>query len=160
MVDDPTAKYIAQAMAASVAPVFLISGIGVLLSTMAIRYGRVIDRTRMLLREGNELYDMQTGASFVLDELRVLYKRARMLRATIVITALSSFFVVLTVFVLFSDFILGADHPNLAATTFLSSLLFLIVGVLLYIRDFMVSLKTIREDIKVRASQPIFEDES
>jgi len=158
--DASTTKDIAQAMAASVAPVFLISGIGVLLSTMSIRYGRVIDRTRKLLREGNELYTMQTGASFVIDELKILYQRAWMLRATLVITSLSSFCVVLTVFVLFADFLVGMNHPNIAAASFLTSLVFLIVGVLLYIHDFMVSLKTIRKDIKVRASQPVFEDEN
>ena len=39
---------LAKLMSASIAPVFLITGIAGKLSTMSLRYGRVIDRIRTL----------------------------------------------------------------------------------------------------------------
>lgn len=43
---------LAKLMSASIAPVFLITGIAGILSIMSLRYGRVIDRIRTLLRDG------------------------------------------------------------------------------------------------------------
>ncbi len=76
---------LAKLMSASIAPVFLITGIGGILSTMALRYGRVIDRIRTLLRDGPKLYRKEIGTDHLNRELRSLYKRARLLRMSIIL---------------------------------------------------------------------------
>src|ERR1017187_2945916 len=43
--------YVVQILTASIAPVIVISGVGLLLLSITNRYGRAIDRARLLARE-------------------------------------------------------------------------------------------------------------
>jgi len=66
----------------AIGPVILISGVGLLLLSMTNRLGRVIDRTRQLTeayRAGTEVDRARLKA-----QLNVLWKRAHLVRASIV----------------------------------------------------------------------------
>ena len=145
-----TAEQTVQALSASLAPVFLISGVGLLLNGMTARYGRVIDRTRMLLREGKQLYARDTSHDHLEDELRSLFKRAKLLRTTIILASSSIFFIVLTVFLLFAKFAFEVQVAFGPQFCFLASLIVLLVAMSLFIEDFAISLRVIHNDIRVR----------
>lgn len=143
---------IAQIMSASVAPVFLITGVAAILSIMALRYGRVIDRIRTLLREGPRLYQKEVGIEHLEKELKTLYKRARILRLTIIFEIISVFHISLTIFTLFSSLAFGFDLVIGPLVFFIAGLIFLLLGLAFFIQDFALSLACIQHDLKVRSN--------
>jgi len=85
-----------KVMSASIAPVFLISGVGVILSSMTLRYGRIIDRVRGILDTIQQTPNAP-NAEFLRKELGYLYKRAVQLRTTIILASTSIFCISLTI---------------------------------------------------------------
>ncbi|WP_141735410.1 DUF2721 domain-containing protein [Oligoflexus tunisiensis] len=143
---------LARLMSASIAPVFLITGIGGILSTMTLRYGRVIDRIRALLRDGPKLYRKEIGTDHLNRELRSLYKRARMLRLAIILGVVSIFSISITVFVLFFSLSYGVEALYIPQFFFIFALILLMIGLALFIQDFAMSLACIEHDMDVRSS--------
>lgn len=142
---------VAKMMSTSVAPVFLITGIAGVLSIMSLRYGRVIDRIRQLLREGPKLYRREIGSDHLAKELKSLYKRAKLLRVTIILEVISIFCVTITILTLFASLSLGIDFKVVPVVFFMGSLFFLMVGLILFIQDFALSLACIEHDMEVRS---------
>lgn len=144
---------VVRVMTSAIAPVFLISGVGVILSSMTIRYGRVIDRVRAVLVEVRE----RTGpiSENHALELRALYQRARHLRTTIVLASISIFLVSINIFVLFSTLMFKIVVPFFAEGTFIASLVFLIASLGAFIYDFIMSLKILKHEVKSRVVEDV-----
>ena len=138
-------------MQLAVAPVFLISAIGVILGSMTVRYGRVIDRMRAVLHDlsGGPLPSGH-NADDIHEELRGLYQRARLLRTTIIFAALSIFFVALTIFILFSELLLETHFFYMPELTFSLSLVMLIIALGMFINDFAISLRFFKIEVRAR----------
>lgn len=157
---------IAKIMSASIAPVFLITGIAGILSIMSLRYGRIIDRIRTLLREGPKLYQKDLGADHLSRELRMLYRRARVLRLAIITETASIFAISLTIFAMFFSMSFGIDVMFGPQFLFIASLICLMVGLGLFIQDYAMSLTSIENDMNVRSdiemkleqAKPLFKD--
>lgn len=133
-------------LAASIAPVIVISGVGLLLLSMTNRYSRVIDRSRELTR------DVETAAeparrNLLLEELRVLYRRARILRLAIILSSVSILFVGVTVFSLFASQLLKVRADYVSIPSFGLSLIALIGSLYFFIRDVGVSLMALELEI-------------
>lgn len=159
---------VAKIMSASIAPVFLITGIAGILSIMSLRYGRVIDRIRTLLREGPKLYQREIGADHLHKELKTLYHRARILRIAIITEVASIFAISLTIFAMFFSMSFGIEVMFGPQFLFISSLICLMVGLGLFIQDYALSLDCIENDMDVRSdvdvqkeqAKPLFSDRS
>ena len=67
---------IAHSIQLAVAPVFLLSGVGVTLTVLTNRLARIIDRARSL--EGSLPTAAEAVAGSIHEELRVLSRRARL----------------------------------------------------------------------------------
>lgn len=143
---------IARIMSTSVAPVFLITGIAGILSIMSLRYGRVVDRIRTLLRDGPKLYQREISGDHLNRELKMLYKRARLLRVTIIIEVAAIFCISATILAIFFSMTLGFDVYYAPQSFFTMALVFVMVGLGLFIRDYAMSLVCIEEDMNVRSS--------
>src|SRR5438045_1343794 len=83
----------------AIAPVFLISGAGGILAAMAVRYGRAIDRAREALHACRAGEADDVDRKMAEEELRVHYRRAHLLRITIITNVLSIFAVSLCILV-------------------------------------------------------------
>lgn len=70
-----------QILTASIAPVIVISGVGLLLLSITNRYGRAIDRVRLLARELEEI-DTESAQRRLGDQLRFTNQRAHVLRSS------------------------------------------------------------------------------
>lgn len=152
---DPTysqTSELAKILSASVAPVFLITGIMAIIAAMSLRYGRVIDRIRTLLRDGPKLYGMALGADHMDQEFKTLYQRARLLRLMIVLEICAAAFVVLTILCIFLSLNFSLSVSYLPIVFFSMGLMCLLSGLFYFIRDFFLSLKVIEHDMKVRAN--------
>lgn len=136
------------ALQASIAPVTLISGIGFLALVMSNRYGRVIDRIRVLLRQTQALSADHPEKNLLLKEIQILYKRANLLRVSAILAGASIFCVVLTIFVVFASLMFDVSLNYVAEIAFVLSLtaLFLFVGI--FIREFGISVHAVKFEIE------------
>ena len=78
----PVAQLI-RILSASIAPVIVISGVGLLLLTMANRYSHVIDRARELIK-GLESAGDDARRRVLAGQVQIGYRRARILRLAII----------------------------------------------------------------------------
>lgn len=86
----PTTSVV-QILTASIAPVIVISGVGLVLLSITNRYGRVLDRARALMRD-LENTDPDHAAARRLDEqLQRTHHRARLLRLSVIYGSWSIF---------------------------------------------------------------------
>ena len=141
-------------LASAIAPVTLISGIAFLISIMANRYGRCIDRIRVILRESKAISSSDPKESQHLKkQIKILYARTRALRTTMTLAASSVFCVVLTICGSFASLLLGFPSASLVAMIFLIALLLLVLAIFGFIRDILISLQAVKVEIKIHEQQ-------
>lgn len=133
-----------QILQASISPIALVSGVGLLILSQTNRLGRVMDRLRGL---ADQRRTMKTPDTHLDQEMSVLHHRARILRATIAFAVLSALFASVLVLLLFTTAMLGAALEWLAAAVFAGSLLSLIVSLVLFMVDMNLSLRAVQEEM-------------
>lgn len=151
---EATSADVVKAMSTAVAPVFLISGVGVLLGSMNVRYGRVIDRTRQVLADARKHAESPRPTEIDI-ELRTLYGRARVLRLTVILAVASIFSLALSIFLIFSNIIWGLTLPYVIPSLFMIGLLFLIVSLGFFIEDFATSLSALKREMRVALGRDV-----
>lgn len=135
----------------SIGPVILISGIGLLLLSMTNRLGRVIDRARIL---GHDLRTATDDDSeIVLGQLKILTRRAKIIRAAIALCALSVLLAALLVISLFVVALLQLEVVSLLVALFVLCLVSLIVSLAFFISDINLSLKALWLEMPVNGSR-------
>jgi hypothetical protein len=137
----PVAQLI-RILSASIAPVIVISGIGLLLLTMGNRYSHVIDRARELIKELDAAGD-DTRRRILAEQVQIVYRRARILRLAIILSSASILFVAITVLALFAGQMAEAAVDYISAPCFALSLLALLASLYFFIRDVTLSLRAL-----------------
>ena len=145
---------VVQILTGSIAPVIVISGVGLVLLSISNRYGRALDRARALLKQ-IELGDAATASAIRLDEqLQRTHRRAKLLRSSMMYGSASIFFVSLTILALFAEYILGVPMDYVALPFFALCLLCLVISLYYSIRDITVSMGALELEISsVRESR-------
>ncbi len=133
----------------AIGPVILISGVGLILLSMTNRFGRLIDRSRLLARDlrGAPPSDQPR----LVAELRILAKRARRVRAGITCGVLSVLLVALLTITLFAGALLGLDVATAVVAVFAACMLSLITCLLLFLSDINLSLHALWLEIPAEA---------
>lgn len=122
----------------AIGPVILISGIGLILLSMTNRFGRVIDRSRLLVREMRDAPDADRPR--LVAELRVLARRARRVRAGITCGILTALLAALLTFTLFAGALLRLDVAPVIVAIFAACMLSLMSCLLFFLSDINLSL--------------------
>lgn len=128
----------------SVAPVFLLTGIGALLGVITNRLTRVVDRARLI---EERIRDASTDERRKLDdEILSLEQRARLIYRAITLLVLSALLVCALVGGLFitAYYAWSPDLTRLLAAIFSVSMLALISGLLLFLREVYIATQTLR----------------
>jgi hypothetical protein len=133
-------------LSASIAPVIVISGVGLLLLSMTNRYTRVVDRVRQFTEELGEATDPKRRDRLE-RELMIVYRRAKILRVSIILASVSILLIGVTVFSLFASQILEIED-FLSVPLFALSLLALIASLYFSIRDIGLSLVALDIEVK------------
>jgi Na+/melibiose symporter-like transporter len=141
---------VVQILTASIAPVIVISGVGLLLLSISNRYGRAIDRVRLLAREMSESDPESARRRHLNDQLRFTNERAHMLRSSMLYASTCIFFVSLTILSLFAEQLLGLERDFLALPFFALCLISLVVSMYYSIRDITVSLSALDLEVSER----------
>lgn len=137
-----TASDIPHVIQLAVAPVFLLSGVGVTLGVLATRLGRIIDRARLL----EQRMPTSTGAAHeaVAEELRTLAHRAKLINRAITLCVACALCVCLLIATLFVGALLGLGLVALLAALFIASMLALIGGYLSFLREIFLATHSLR----------------
>lgn len=137
----------------AIGPVILISGVGLLLLTMTNRLGRAIDRSRALTNELAKLTGHELEQT--LAQIRIIYRRARLLRLSITFASFSVLLVSVLIMTVFVAAWLHCDAlwlNSLISGLFIACLGSLFVSLVAFIRDINLSLHALKlelEDNKV-----------
>ncbi|MBC8312787.1 MAG: DUF2721 domain-containing protein [Candidatus Cloacimonetes bacterium] len=117
----------------AIGPVILISGVGLLLLSMTNRLGRVVDRSRFLWRELREVPSENREA--IHTQLRILSKRAKLIRRAIILASISLLLAAILIIVLFITVLLNLEDALLIIVLFICCMLSLIGSLIAFIND-------------------------
>lgn len=128
----------------AIGPAILISGVGLILLSMTNRFGRVIDRSR---RSTSDLRPApEAERKRVLAEVKVLWLRAKIIRAGIALAVLSALLAALLIISLFLGGLLGLGAA-VPAALFVVCMLCLIGALLMFFWDINLSLNALRLEL-------------
>lgn len=124
---------VAHVIQLAVAPVFLLTGIGAILSVLINRLGRVVDRYRALEKLPIDITD--TAAAAARSEMTRLSRRARMVHWAIGFCTGSALLVCIVIATLFVGAVTDTRMPGIIAVLFILAMLTLVVGLLCFLRE-------------------------
>jgi hypothetical protein len=130
----------------AIGPVILISGVGLLLLTMTNRLGRAIDRARSLARDLDERPEHDREQ--VLAQVTIIYRRARLIRLTIALAALSVLFAAVLIIALFLSALMKWDQGLFISLIFIAGMGSLIASLVAFIYDIHLSLVALKLELK------------
>ena len=131
---------VAHAIQQSVAPVFLLTGVGAILGVLSSRVGRVIDRFRLL-----EMLE-DTKRNEHMPEILILLRRSRWIHWAITLCTSCALFICLVIAALFIGSELNKDPSTTISVLFLFAMMALTSGLFCFLRE--ISLAT--DNIKIR----------
>lgn len=145
---DPTpvnitqASEIAQVVQLSVAPVFLLAGIGAFLNVCAGRLSRIVDRARslepLILEARGREHDRLLG------EIRVLDRRMALVSRSIFLSVLSALLTCTVVVLLFVTGLTDTNFSTLVALLFIASMIAIGSGFAIFLHETRLGSRSVR----------------
>jgi hypothetical protein len=134
---------IAHAIQLAVAPVFLLSGVGVLLGVLTNRLSRIVDRARAAEAQRGEAASEHERRD--LDEkLTVLARRARHINVAITLITVTALLVSLVVALLFTSTFVPMNLAAYVAVLFVASMLTLVIALVSFLLEVRISIASLR----------------
>ena len=131
---------------AAIAPVVLISGVGLLLLTLSARLGRIVDRTRLVAAE---LHAAPQGERGPLEhQLAVLRRRARLIRLSLTLSASAVALIGVLMTLLFLGLVLGWNVTLACTLLFVAALTCVVVAMFVFVRELSESLVALELSIR------------
>ncbi len=129
---------VAHAVQQSVAPVFLITGVGSILSVLSTRLARVIDRFRTLDESEEELNPDRKS------EMLILIRRSRWIHWAITLCTTSALLICIVIAALFIGSELNKDPSGTISIFFSTAMLTLTGGLVCFLREISLSMGIIK----------------
>ncbi len=144
--DDQLAD-IARTIQLAVAPVFLLTALGTILSVLTTRLGRVVDRVRVLTAQ-IESDAAPTGRHSLPPrvELAVLGRRRRLVNRAITAATFAALLVCLVIAFAFLGFMLNRNFSQVIALLFIGAISMFIAALLFFLREIIVTVATVRTE--------------
>ena len=127
----------------SVAPVFLLTGVGAMLGVLTNRLARIIDRARQLEQRYQQSIS-PADRSRLLGDLKLLSHRARLVSWSISFCTSCSLFVSLIIVTLFLEALLDLHLRGLVPVLFIIGMSAFIMGLLLFLREIHLATAALR----------------
>jgi len=130
----------------AIGPVILISGFGLLLLTMTNRLGRAIDRARLLKAELSHRTDEERAQA--LAQVAILYRRARVVRLSIILATLSALLASALIITLFVTALLHWEQGFFIGLLFIACMTALLASLIAFICDINLSLHALKLELE------------
>lgn len=125
----------------ALAPVTLISGVGLLLVSMSARYCHATSRIRQLLAERKE--ESEDFHEEIDQSIDLIYKRASLLKTGILTLMISAAFSSLQVLVIVIERLFSLDLSLMKSTMLLASVIVIVISSCIYVSEVQVSVKAL-----------------
>jgi hypothetical protein len=136
---------LAHTIQVAVAPVFLLSALGTLLSVLTMRLGRVVDRARSLAARASEDETVTTGGSLTpVAELAILRRRRELVNHAITCAVTSALLVSLVIAIAFLSFMFHRNFAQLIAWLFVCAMAAFIATLVFFLREILVTVSSLR----------------
>ena len=129
----------------AIGPVILISGVGLVLLSLTNRFGRAIDRSRQLGREMREAGSAERQKLAL--QVEVIYRRARVIRLSIILATLSILLAAVLIIGLFVAALLDLEAGLVISLLFICCMSSLIGSLIAFIRDIQLSLHALKFEL-------------
>ena len=144
---DSQVQGVGEVIRLAVAPVFLLSGVGIMLTVFTNRLARAVDRARALEREA-QAGPEATRAQELHRSLATLARRARLLSVAIALCTTCALLVSLVVMVLFLGESFRFRIGYAVDTLFIAAMLSFIGAILCFLREVFVATSNLRIGLK------------
>jgi len=124
---------VAHVIQLAVAPVFLLTGIGAILSVLTGRLGRLVDRYRVLTETEVALPKSKS------NELAILSVRAEWVHWAITLCTASALFVSLVIGALFMGAVVNINPSRIVSLLFIVAMTSLVIGLGCFLREIFLS---------------------
>ena len=142
---------IARIIQLAVAPVFLLTAIGTILSALNNRLGRIVDRRRLLLdRTRKTVADGAEAAKEDIEELALLARRISLIYHAVLFAVVSGLLICLLVATAFMGVFISIDLARVVGMLFILSMFSLIGCLALLLREIFLAVKVGRHDILIK----------
>jgi hypothetical protein len=141
---------IAHVIQLAVAPVFLLSGVGVTLTVLTNRLSRIIDRARAI-----EVAPAPSGsATFIAQraELTTLSRRAQLVHRAITLSTSCALLICLVILSLFAGVLMARDLSGLIAAIFIAAIVAFVGALLSFLREIFLATESLRFGAQHHAS--------
>ena len=142
----PSQEHVLPIIQLAITPVILMSGIGAVLLSMTHRMGRIVDRSRSLaglVRQEKDASDRE----HLVSQLRVMYRRAKVMRFAMTMATTSVFVSGLLVVSLFVSALVQVQLSRLILALFVISVSLLLTGLAAFVRDIFMSLRALGVEV-------------
>jgi ABC-type glycerol-3-phosphate transport system permease component len=133
---------LAHTIQLSLAPAFLLNGIGIILGMLTGRLTRIVDRARVI--EGEFTPRDHPNHGFQVNELRLLDRRMRIVNNAIFLATSSAVVLCTVVAAMFIARLAGFGFARTLALMFALSLLLLIASLVMFLVEVRVAVRAIR----------------
>lgn len=123
---------VAHVIQLAVAPVFLLTGIGAILSVITNRLARIVDRSRVLSSFADQKHHSQ--------EMAMLARRARWVQWAVSLCTIAALLICIVIAALFLGFEMSIDPSRAVSLLFISAMLTLISGLLCFLREVFLAM--------------------
>lgn len=134
----------------AVAPVFLLTAIGTILSALNNRLGRIVDRRRVIADRLRALPEGEQPANEDIQELDLLARRISLIYHAIVLAIICALFICMLVASAFLGVFVTIDIARLIGTLFILAMFALIGSLWMLLREVFLAVKVGRHDILVK----------
>jgi hypothetical protein len=133
---------VAHAIQLAVAPVFLLSGVGVILGVLTARLARIVDRARVA--EDRARTDAAHDTPETRSQLRVLARRARLINIAITLITITALLVALVIALLFASTFAPMNLATPVAVLFVLSMISLVVALIAFLLEVRIAIAVLR----------------
>lgn len=138
---------ISEAISLAVAPVFLLTGIGAILSVLTTRLGRVVDRARLVERRIPAVTSDEYRA-LLRAETSVLWRRITTINWAIRLSVSSALIICVVVMSLFLDDFMAFNMGSIIAALFVLAMIMLILALLFLLFEVAISTRKMLQGVE------------
>lgn len=135
---------VASAIQLSVAPVFLLAGVGGLLNVLTSRLARAVDRIRLLSSQHDNNRSKGEEIEFTIQMRRTYFIHWSIIRSTICALAIC-----LVVVLLFAGNVILDDPSTLITVLFISAMVSLTIAMILFLLEISLALRIMRSFFRI-----------
>ncbi len=141
--DLPPIQGVGEVIRQAVAPVFLLSGVGIMLTLFTNRLARAVDRSRELERNVATITEPERVQE-VHKSLSTLARRGRLLSSAIALATICALLISIAIVVLFLGESFNVRISYVVAALFIAAMLSFIGSILCFLREVFIATTSLR----------------